>query len=33
VYDGTRWNTVTTQYVQSYAVEDRDVQETYLYIR
>lgn len=33
VYDGTRWNTVTTQYVQPYAVADRDVQETYLYIR
>lgn len=33
VYDGTRWNTVTTQYVQPYAVADRDVQETHLYIR
>lgn len=33
VYDGTRWNTVTTQYVQPYAAADRDVQETYLYIR
>ncbi|MBB5235399.1 DUF4384 domain-containing protein [Deinococcus budaensis] len=33
VYDGARWNTVTTQYVQPYAVADRDVQETYLYIR
>lgn len=33
VYDQGRWNTVTTQYVRPYAVADRDVQETYLYIR
>lgn len=33
VYDGTRWNTVTTEYLTPYAPADRDVQETYLYIR
>lgn len=33
VYNGNRWNTVTTQYLTPYAAEDRDVQETYLYIR
>ncbi|WP_027459848.1 DUF4384 domain-containing protein [Deinococcus murrayi] len=33
VYDQGRWNTVTTTYVQPYAAADRDVQETYLYIR
>lgn len=33
VYDVNGWNTVTTQYVQPYAVADRDVAETYLYIR
>lgn len=32
-YDGTRWNTATSAYVQAYPVADRDVQETYLYIR
>lgn len=32
-YDGTRWNTATTTYIQPYPVADRDVQETYLYIR
>ncbi|EYB68001.1 hypothetical protein DEIPH_ctg030orf0041 [Deinococcus phoenicis] len=32
-YDGNRWNTVTTQYLTPYAQADRDVQETYLYIR
>ncbi|GMA13902.1 DUF4384 domain-containing protein [Deinococcus metallilatus] len=33
VYDVNGWNTVTTQYVQPYAQADRDVQETYFYIR
>lgn len=33
VYDSGRWNTVTSAYVAPYAVADRDVQETYLYIR
>lgn len=33
VYDGTRWNVATDEYVQPYAQADRDVQETYLYIR
>lgn len=33
VYNGNRWNTVTTEYLTPYALEDRDVQETYLYIR
>ena len=33
VYDDGRWNTVTTQYLTPYAVADRDVQETYIYIR
>ena len=32
-YDSGRWNTVTSAYVAPYAYADRDVQETYLYIR
>ena len=32
-YDSTRWNSVTTAYLDPYASSDRDVQETYLYIR
>lgn len=32
-YDAGRWNTVTNTYTQGYAVGDRDVQETYFYIR
>lgn len=32
-YDGTRLNTATTAYIQPYPAADRDVQETYLYIR
>lgn len=32
-YDGNRWNSVTTTYLDPYAVGDRDVQETFLYIR
>lgn len=32
-YDNGRWNTVTTTYIEPYPVADRDVQETYLYIR
>lgn len=32
-YDLGRWNTVTVNHVQPYAQADRDVQETYLYIR
>lgn len=33
VYDGNRWNAVTTEYVSPYAEADRDVQETFFYIR
>ncbi|AAF10606.1 MULTISPECIES: DUF4384 domain-containing protein [Deinococcus] len=33
VYDNGRWNTATTEYLTPYAYADRDVQETYLYIR
>ncbi|PNY82134.1 DUF4384 domain-containing protein [Deinococcus koreensis] len=33
VFDGTRWNTVTTAYVSPYPQADRDVQETFFYIR
>lgn len=33
VYDGNRWNNTTNQYLSPYAPADRDVQETYLYIR
>ncbi|UBV43356.1 DUF4384 domain-containing protein [Deinococcus taeanensis] len=32
-YDEGRWNATSTAYLQPYATEDRDVQETYLYIR
>lgn len=32
-YDEGRWNATSTAYLQPYAVEDSDVQETYLYIR
>lgn len=32
-YDGNRWNSTTTAYLTPYAVGDRDVQETFLYIR
>ena len=32
-YDQGRWNDVTNNYVQSYSATDRDVQETYFYIR
>ena len=32
-YDQGRWNDATNTYVQSYAPADRDVQETYFYIR
>ncbi|MFC4637661.1 DUF4384 domain-containing protein [Deinococcus hohokamensis] len=32
-YDGTRWNAETNSYLTPYAAGDRDVQETYLYIR
>lgn len=33
VYNDGQWNAVTTQYVQPYGAADRDIQETYLYIR
>jgi hypothetical protein len=33
IYDGNRWNATTTAYLNPYAPADRDVQETYLYIR
>lgn len=33
VYTNGTWNNVTDQYLQPYALADRDVQETYLYIR
>uniref|UniRef100_UPI0025C105B0 DUF4384 domain-containing protein n=1 Tax=Deinococcus sp. TaxID=47478 RepID=UPI0025C105B0 len=33
IYDGTRWNNVTSDYLTPYAPADRDVQETYIYIR
>lgn len=33
VYDGNRWNTITSNYLMPYAPADRDVQETYIYIR
>ncbi|WP_309571491.1 DUF4384 domain-containing protein [Deinococcus sp.] len=32
-YDGTRWNTFTEAYVNPYPQADRDVQETFFYIR
>jgi hypothetical protein len=33
VYDGNRWNRASQDYLNNYAPADRDVQETYLYIR
>lgn len=33
VYDGNRWNNATNVYLTPYNTADRDVQETYLYIR
>lgn len=33
IYDNNRWNTVTSNYLTPYPAGDRDVQETYLYIR
>lgn len=33
IYDNNRWNNATTQYLTPYAAADRDVQETYIYIR
>lgn len=33
IYDGNRWNSVTSNYLTPYAPADRDVQETYIYIR
>lgn len=33
VYDGNRWNNTTNEYLTPYNTADRDVQETYLYIR
>lgn len=32
-YDNGQWNAVSEQYVSPYAAADRDVQETYFYIR
>lgn len=32
-YDGARWNTATTAYVTNVPQADRDVQETFFYIR
>ncbi|GHF49468.1 hypothetical protein HNQ07_002498 [Deinococcus metalli] len=32
-YDGDRWNTFTNAYVSPYPQADRDVQETFFYIR
>ena len=32
-YDNGTWNTATNAYVNSYAAQDRDVQETYFWIR
>lgn len=32
-YDGARWNLTSDEYLRPYAQADRDVQETYLYIR
>ncbi|GAA5500572.1 hypothetical protein Dxin01_00293 [Deinococcus xinjiangensis] len=32
-YDGNRWNNTTNDYLTPYAAADRDVQETYIYIR
>lgn len=33
IYDNNRWNSVTSTYLTPYAAGDRDVQETYIYIR
>lgn len=33
VYDGNRWNAATNEYLTPYAADERDVQETYIYIR
>ncbi|MEF2280218.1 DUF4384 domain-containing protein [Deinococcus sp. YIM 134068] len=33
VYTGDRWNTSTNDYLRPYAPADRDIQETYFYIR
>lgn len=33
MYDGNRWNNTTNAYLTPYNMADRDVQETYLYIR
>lgn len=33
VYDGNAWHTVTEDYLKPYAPEERDVQETFFYIR
>ncbi|MDB5044009.1 MAG: hypothetical protein JWQ08_59 [Deinococcus sp.] len=33
VYDGNRWNRASNDYLNNYAPADRDVQETYLYVR
>ncbi|AZI42858.1 DUF4384 domain-containing protein [Deinococcus psychrotolerans] len=32
-YSGDTWNTVTSSYLRPYALTDRDVQETFFYIR
>lgn len=32
-YDNTRWNNTANEYLAPYPAADRDVQETYLYIR
>ena len=32
-YNGDTWNTATNAYLRPYAAADRDVQETYFYIR
>jgi hypothetical protein len=32
-YDGSQWNAATSAYLTPYAAGDRDVQETFLYIR
>ena len=32
-YSGDSWNTVTSSYLRPYAAPDRDVQETFFYIR
>ncbi|MGI8746809.1 MAG: DUF4384 domain-containing protein, partial [Deinococcus sp.] len=32
-YSAGRWNDATSAYVQAYSLNDRDVQETFFYIR